>query len=174
MQVDAEHLGSRANAHQACYYLGQNSVLPTSPKPPKGAGGSIIAGIVMVAAIAATPFTLGTSLVAATATAAATTTTIATAATAVTGGIALAAGTTAVASANSAANSGGTGGGSNTVEMNQWNYKMKVTTVLNDETLICTKTTMTQNCAKPRRPLFGDKYCGQWGDWEETSTEIQF
>lgn len=53
-------------------------------------------------------------------------------------------------------------------EVDQWNYKMTVTTQFNPTSGICTKTTLTQNCAKTKKD-----YCKEWGDVETDVQEIK-
>lgn len=58
--------------------------------------------------------------------------------------------------------------------VNNWNYKETVTTTFEWETLACHKCTRSQDCAKPKNPLFGNKYCKDWAEEVETCTDIQF
>jgi hypothetical protein len=135
MQVDAEHLGSRANGAAACAALAENSILRGVPMLDKvgtlGALVSLAAGIYVPITQRDNNFDSGTK----------------------------------ADSNNSNVNSS---------ISNVWNYRQTVTTTFNDDTLICSKCTKTQNCAQPKSPLFGSKYCKTWADEEEVCDEISF
>lgn len=59
-------------------------------------------------------------------------------------------------------------------EMEQWNYKEKVFTNFDMNTLKCTKCTTTTNCKKTKNPIFGNKSCKTWEEPQEKCVDIQF
>ena len=163
----------REIARQACISFSEASVLPKSPNPPKSAFGKIIAGLAVVGAAVAIPFTLGASAGIAI------------------GGLTIATTSTAAVTAGTTvagigllgnAGSGDANGKDSKMEreligsksLNQWNYKENVTSTFEWETLKCDKCIRTQQCTKTGSPLFGNKYCKSWADPVETCEETQF
>ena len=85
-----------------------------------------------------------------------------------------AAGTATVVAATVAVGAAGTAAGLaanvtpvDKVQVEQWNYKMTADTIFNWETGECTKTVVTQDCAKVEK-----NYCEDWADPVETNTTI--
>ena len=85
-----------------------------------------------------------------------------------------AAGTATVVAATVAVGAAGTAAGLaanvtpvDKVQVDQWNYKMTADTIFNWETGECTKTVVTQDCAKVKK-----NYCEDWADPVETVTSI--
>lgn len=59
-------------------------------------------------------------------------------------------------------------------EMNQWNYKEKITTKFNWDDIECEKCVESQYCTKPSVPVFGNTKCKRWGDPETKCTTTKF
>ena len=59
-------------------------------------------------------------------------------------------------------------------EMNQWNYKEKITTKFNWDDIECEKCIESQNCDKPSVPVFGSSKCKRWGEKITDCTIIKF
>ncbi|MFQ6703306.1 MAG: hypothetical protein ACLRFO_03865 [Alphaproteobacteria bacterium] len=159
----------REIARQACISFADASSLPKSPNPPRSAFGKILAGLAVVGAAVAIPFTGGASAVALGMTASQ-----------------LAIGGAAVATAGIGL-LGNVGSGKANGEdsmmgreligsksLNQWNYKETITSTFEWETLKCNKCTRSQQCSKTKRPLFGSAYCKTWADPVESCAETQF
>ena len=159
----------REIARQACISFADASSLPKSPNPPRSAFGKILAGLAVVGAAVAIPFTGGASAVALGMTVSQ-----------------LAIGGAAVATAGIGL-LGNVGSGKANGEdsmmgreligsksLNQWNYKETITSTFEWETLKCNKCTRSQQCSKTKRPLFGSAYCKTWADPVESCAETQF
>ena len=149
-------------AEQLCYDWAERSTLPNTATPKANEVGKWIAvGVIAAASVVAAVFTAGTgaavgagiigSIVG-------TETAIGT----VVAGAAVVAGTVATASI---AASGGVIGNS---EVNNWNYKMKVSTTFDRSTGECTKETTTQNCKKTKK-----NYCKEWEEAQTTTTKVK-
>lgn len=168
-------------ARRACLGLAPASALPRSAEPPKNAFGKILGAVVIAGSIAAVPFTGGLSVgVAALAEGGA-----AAAALSVSGGVGILAGGSVLGGTMMAASK--TGGSANGEEnnvdnlelvasqqVNQWNYKETVTSTFEWETLNCHKCVRATRCENTKNPLFGNKYCKDWGEEVETCTDTQF
>ena len=193
----------REAARQACISMAQISALPRSPTPPGGVIGKIIIGVIIVAAIVvASIFTFGAAGIAAGAGAGAMSAAAEAGAGLVTvvvkGGMAYAG-----SLATSAVIAGvATGVGAAAVvaetalvattkdttakskarptqltgyyEMNQWNYKEKISTKFNWDDIECEKCIEAQYCTKPSVPVFGNTKCKRWGDPETKCTTTKF
>jgi hypothetical protein len=166
----------------ACLGLPMSSALPKSAEPPKNAFGKILGAVVIAASIAAVPFTGGLSAgVAAVASGGA-----AAAALSVSGGVGILAGGSVLGGTLLAASK--TDGSANgedvnvtdesklvaSSQVNQWNYKETITSTFEWETLNCHKCVRSQRCENTKNPLFGNKYCKDWGEEKETCTDTQF
>ncbi len=167
----------REIARQACVNMAEAASMPKSPNPPKSAFGKIAAAVAIAAAVVAIPFTGGLSgAIALTATTSLSTAAVATGA--------VAAGAVGVATIGLAGNAGSGKANGADAEMqldlvgsystNQWNYKETITSTFEWETLNCQRCTKSQQCAKTKNPVFGNKYCKEWEDAVETCTDIQF
>lgn len=171
----------REIARQACVNFAEASSLPKSSEPPKSAFGKIMAGVVVVGAAVAIPFTLGASATLAVGALSITATSTA-AVTAGTIGVAAAGATVAGIGLLGNAGSGKANGEDSKMEreligsksLNQWNYKENITSTFEWETLKCNRCTRTQQCAKEKNPMFGNKYCKDWADATEECVETQF
>ena len=58
--------------------------------------------------------------------------------------------------------------------MEQYNYRETVTTNYNWENLICNRCIESQVCNKTGSPMFGSKYCKEWGSKQTKCNDIQF
>ena len=162
----------REIARQACVNFADMSSLPKSPEPPKSAFGKIAAMVAVVGAVVAVPFTGGLSVVAVGGVFAAST------------GAVVAGGAAAVAGVGLLGNAGSGKANGDDVssqlqligskQMNQWNYKETVTSTFEWETLKCERCIRAQDCIKTKNPLFGKKYCKDWGEETNTCTTTQF
>ena len=150
------------------------SVLARSAEPPKSAGGKIIAGVAIIGAAVAIPFTGGTSAIAIGGLVATMSNTalVAGGATAV-AGIGLL-GNAGSGSANGEQRDAITQALTGSKEMNQWNYKETITTTFDWENLSCHKCTRATKCKTTKNPLFGNKYCKEWEEPTETCNDTQF
>ncbi|MBR2286287.1 MAG: hypothetical protein IJ866_02430 [Alphaproteobacteria bacterium] len=162
----------REIARLSCLGLPSSSTLPKSPNPPKNAFGKILAAVAITGACVAVPL-MGPAALSATA--------ITVAGVTVNG---VAVGATAVAGMGLLGNvgSGSANGVDNITErelvasaqLNQWNYKETITSTFEWETLNCHKCVRSQSCENTKNPLFGNKYCKDWGEEKETCTDTQF
>lgn len=59
-------------------------------------------------------------------------------------------------------------------EVNNWNYREKITTNFDWENLICHKCITSYECLETREPFFGNLYCNKWADPVETCSDTQF
>ena len=184
----------RESARRACMGLAQGSVLPRSPAPPKGGFGKVLAATALVAgAVAAVALTgpLGVAVVASVGNVGITSVAVVGAASVTTAGIGLAGSVgknTATSSSSSITDqswnvckvgadpeTAGAGGGlMSSSNLNQWNYKQVVTTTFSCDNLMCNKCVKSQKCSNTKNPLFGSKYCKDWGSETEVCTPTQF
>ena len=163
MQDQAKMAGeSNTNAAaQICYDWAKKSTLPSSTSPKASNVGTWIAvGVITAVGIVASIFTFGAAGAAAAAADAALLA-AATTATMVAGGVAVAATGTAAALAATASPVG-------EADINDWNYKMNVTTTFDRTTGECTKETKTQNCKKTKK-----NYCKTWEDPQTSVTKVK-
>lgn len=150
-------------AAQICVDWAQKSTLPASKAPKASNVGKWIAvGAIVAATVVASIFTFGA---AAPAGAAATTTILGMeiATSVVTG--------TAVTLAGAAAAAGVAAGVNDTIgkaNVDNWNYKMNVTTTFDRSTGECTKVTITQNCKKTKK-----NYCKKWEEPSERTNKVK-
>lgn len=159
----------REIARRSCLYLADMSSLAVSAEPPKSAGGKIIAGVALLGAAVAVPLTGGLSGIAA-------------------GHIVMMSAAGGIAGIGLAGNAGsGSANGEQrgftlhddvpltaSKEVNQWNYKETITTTFDWENLVCHKCVRSTTCAETKNPLFGNKYCGTWGETVEECNDTQF
>lgn len=159
----------REIARRSCLYLADMSSLAVSAEPPKSAGGKIIAGVALLGAAVAVPLTGGLSEIAA-------------------AHIVMMSAAGGIAGIGLAGNAGsGSANGEQrgftlhddvpltaSKEVNQWNYKETITTTFDWENLVCHKCVRSTTCAETKNPLFGNKYCGTWGETVEECNDTQF
>jgi hypothetical protein len=190
----------REFARRACLSLPSGSILPKSPQPPKNALGTIVKAVAIAGAIVALP--IAGPAVAAASGLAFTTGIAGISAAALTTGAGMAVvGAAGAGLVSTIARAGGGGGGTDSgtdlnsgfgvcdnpdveaglnggltasQDLNQWNFKEVITTTFACETLICHKCTKSQQCDKTKNPLFGNKYCGSWGEEKEVCIDTQF
>ena len=163
----------REIARQACVGMADMSSLPKSPEPPKSAFGKIAAMVAVVGAVVAIPFTGGLSVVLS-----------ATGSAFFGTGATIAIGAGAVAGIGLAGNAGaGKANGDDassqlqligSKQMNQWNYKETITSTFEWETLKCEKCVRSTDCVKTKNPIFGKKFCQDWGEETTSCTTTQF
>ena len=173
----------REIARQSCLWLSDMSTLPQSAEPPRNSFGKIAAMVAITGAVVAIPLTGGLSTATIPALLGGTTTTTSLS----TLGIVELSGAGAVAATGLLGNAGsGSANGeqsefnpdkaalSASSELNQWNYKETITTTFDWENLVCHKCVRATKCEDTRNPLFGNKYCKQWGEETENCTDTQF
>ena len=59
-------------------------------------------------------------------------------------------------------------------ELDQWNFKEIITTSFDWDNLTCHRCIESRNCNKSKSPMFGDKYCSEWGEKESKCDDVQF
>jgi len=155
----------REIARLSCLGLADASSLPKSAEPPKNAFGKVLATVALAGAAVAVPFVGGAAAFVAS------DYVIMGAA----GGIA---GMGLLGNVGSGQANGEDRSSAQELSASQstnnWNYKETVTTTFEWETLNCHKCTRSTTCAKTKNPLFGNKYCKDWGEPVETCTDTQF
>ncbi|MBR1380607.1 MAG: hypothetical protein IJ560_03385 [Alphaproteobacteria bacterium] len=175
--VDANNKDARREiARQACVSMSEASALPKSANPPKNPFGKVLAAAALVGAAVALPIA-GPAVVAAVPASMKVAAAIGTAS--VIGGAAV--GTAGIGLLGNAG-SGNANGADNDVtrdlvgskQVNQWNYQETVTSTFAWESLNCHTCTRSRTCAKTKNPIFGNKYCKDWGDWSENCKDTQF
>ncbi len=173
----------REIARQSCLWLSDMSTLPQSAEPPRNSFGKIAAMVAITGAVVAIPLTGGLSTATIPTLLGGTTTTTSLS----TLGIVELSGAGAVAATGLLGNAGsGSANGeqsefnpdkaalSASSELNQWNYKETITTTFDWENLVCHKCVRATKCEDTRNPLFGNKYCKEWGEETENCTDTQF
>ncbi len=165
----------RETARVSCIMMAETSAFPMSPEPPKmsKAGKGLLTALVVIAAAVASVFTFGAAAALGTAIAV----TVGLTAGAVVGGAG--GGIIAAVDANKSGNAVNTADGlalntSGEYELNQWNFKQKVTTEFNNQTLICERCSVTTTCEDTKIPMFGKPSCKKWGEEKTNCTEFQF
>ena len=158
MMQDQSKMASMMNlndAEQICVDWAQKSTLPASKAPKaSNAGRWIAVGLIAAVGVVASVFTFGAGgAAAAAAIAAIGTTTLA---------------TTAVVGVGAAAALAATASPVGSANVDQWNYKMNVTTTFDKASGECTKVTITQNCKKTKK-----NYCKEWEDSVEKTTKVK-
>ncbi|MBO7560178.1 MAG: hypothetical protein J6T27_03400, partial [Alphaproteobacteria bacterium] len=165
-RIDEE--AAKTTAYNQCEKWKESSTIPATQAPKASNTGKWIAvGLIAAVAVVASIFTFGAAAAGGAAAIAA-----------ILGGTAGAtlgaAGTATVVAATVAVGAAGTAAGLaanvtpvDKVQVEQWNYKMTADTIFNWETGECTKTVVTQDCAKVEK-----NYCEDWADPVETNTTI--
>ena len=158
MMEDQSKMAKMINLNEAaqiCVDWAQKSTLPASKAPKaSNAGRWIAVGLIAAVGVVASVFTFGAGgAAAAAAIAAIGTTTLA---------------TTAVVGVGAAAALAATASPIGKANVDQWNYKMNVTTTFDKSSGECTKVTITQNCKKTKK-----NYCKEWGDASERKTKVK-
>ena len=160
MMQDQSKMASMMNteaAAQICYAWADKSTLPSSKTPEvNNAGKWVAVGVIAAASVVVGIFTFGTGA-------------------AIGAGVlagmlsgTVVAGATAVAGAAAIAGIAGSMGPVGNAEVDDWNYKMKVTTTFDKSTGECTKVTVTQNCKKTKK-----NYCKTWEDAKESIDKVK-
>lgn len=162
MMQDQSKMAGMMNLNEAaqiCVDWAQKSTLPASKAPKASNVGTWIAvGVIAAVTVVASIFTVGAASAAG----------VGVISAVLAGGAAATAANVAVAGAVVAGALAATASPVGKANVDQWNYKMNVTTTFDRSTGECTKVTITQNCKKAKK-----NYCKKWEEPSERTNKVK-